>query len=302
MLYIVVLFNTIIMNFSTIFFIQIIVTLLITLYASYFDVKKHYVPDMLTYILVAFGLFSNLILSFISGNLKFILASSISMAITFSITYLLWRLKMWGGGDVKLFTGIAAVIPFGLNIDFLNIFPKLSVYPFAFSVVLNSILVSFPFLLIFVLHYIVKNNVFKRNIDVIANMANVRSLKFIIKSALNKNVKIYDLKEGNILNDYYFNDEKIIKLIEDVDGNLEVFESEADCEFKYYFKSLSAGGLTDKDVCLLKILNDQGILENEASVKISYPFTPSILAGLFIAVFFGDMIMLFAKNFALVVV
>ena len=208
MLYIVVLFNTIIMNFSTIFFIQIIVTLLITLYASYFDVKKHYVPDMLTYILVAFGLFSNLILSFISGNLKFILASSISMAITFSITYLLWRLKMWGGGDVKLFTGIAAVIPFGLNIDFLNIFPKLSVYPFAFSVVLNSILVSFPFLLIFVLHYIVKNNVFKRNIDVIANMANVRSLKFIIKSALNKNVKIYDLKEGNILNDYYFNDEK----------------------------------------------------------------------------------------------
>ena len=44
------------------------------------------------------------------------------MLITYAITYMLWKLNMWGGGDVKLFTAIATVIPSGLNINFLNIF------------------------------------------------------------------------------------------------------------------------------------------------------------------------------------
>ena len=85
------------------------------------------------------------------------------MLITYVVTYLLWKLKMWGGGDVRLFTAIATVIPIGLNIGFLNIFPELSIYPFSFSVVVNSILVSFPFLVIFVSHRIIKNNLFKEN-------------------------------------------------------------------------------------------------------------------------------------------
>ena len=114
------------MNFSTIFLIQIVITILFSICATIYDVKRNYVPELLCYILVVFGLVSNLILSLISNNIKFILASFISMLITYLITYLLWKLEMWGGGDVRLFTGIATVIPSGLNIDFLNIFPVLS--------------------------------------------------------------------------------------------------------------------------------------------------------------------------------
>ncbi len=29
-----------------------------------------------------------------------------------------WKLKIWGGGDVKLLTAIATVIPFGINVNF----------------------------------------------------------------------------------------------------------------------------------------------------------------------------------------
>ena len=288
------------MNFSTIFLIQIIITILFCILASIYDIRDNFVPSSLCNILALFGLVSNAILSLITSNVKFILASFISMVITYTITYLLWKLKMWGGGDVRLFTAIATVIPSGLNVDFLNIFPQLSIYPFSFSVVVNSILVSFPFLAIFFGHMIVKNEVFRDHPFYLITLLNVDNLRKLIHSTLNRTIPIRDLKEGDIVNDYYFDDEYIIDLINDVDGNLEVCESKSD-EGKYYFKSMSAGGITEKDMYLLKIMSAQKFIGKCISVKISYPFAPAIFAGLLIAVFYGDIIMLFTKNLVLVV-
>ncbi|MBQ2226881.1 MAG: prepilin peptidase [Methanobrevibacter sp.] len=288
------------MNFSAIFLIQLIVTILFSVCASVYDVKEGFVPNNLVYFLTLFGLISNLILSLISHNIKFILASIISMVITYLITYLLWKLKMWGGGDVKLFTAIATVIPFGLNIDFLNIFPQLSLYPFAFSVVMNSILVSFPFLVIFIVHLIITNDFFKKNPFFLVSLLNIENLRQVIHASLNRTIPIRDLKEGNIVNNFYFNNEYIIELINDVDGNLEVYENSGGGD-KYYFKSFSAGGITKKDLTLIKVLSTQGFIGDSISVKVSYPFAPAIFAGLLIAVFYGDIIFLFTKNFALVI-
>lgn len=289
------------MNFSTLFLIQIIITIFFCIVAAIYDIKKNFVPVKLTYSLLFFGLVSNLILSLISNNIKFILASIISMTITYTITYLLWKLKMWGGGDVMLFTAIATVIPNGLNIDFLNIFPQLSIYPFAFSVVVNSILVSFPFLMIFFITLIVKNEVFKNHPTYIITLLNIGNLRNLVHSTLNRTIPIKDLKEGNIVNDYYFDDEHIIDLINDLDGNLEVYESKEESESKYYFKSISAGGITEKDMFLIKIMSAQGFIGKEISVKITFPFTPAIFAGLLIAVFYGDIMILFTKNLFLVI-
>lgn len=289
------------MNFNTIFLIQITITILFSILAAIYDVKDNIVPDRLTYTLLFFGLFSNLILSLISNNLKFILASIISMVITFTITYMLWKLNMWGGGDVKLFTAIATVIPSGLNINFLNIYPELSFYPFSFSVVINSVLVSFPFLVIFVTHLIFKRKIFNNNAVFLANLFNIESLIFIKNATLNKLISIRDLKEGMIVNDYYFNNEYIIELLSEIDGNLMIYKSKDNENFKYYFKSQSAGGITKKEMWQLKIMNAQNIISDKISVKVAFPFTPAILFGLMIAIFYGDVMMLFAKNLFLVV-
>ena len=288
------------MDFSVIFLIQIVVTIFFSILAAIYDIKKNIVPNELNLSLLIFGLVSNLILSILSDNIKFILASIISMFVTYAVTYLLWKLKIWGGGDVKLFTSIATVIPAGINIDFLNIYPTLSVYPFAFSVVVNSILVSFPFLLIFVFYLIIKNNFFERNIDFLGNIFNINSLKTIMDFNLNKLISIKDLREGMIVNNYYFNNENIIDLITEVDGNLKVYKSK-DLDFKYYFKSESAGGITNQEMHLLKIMNAQKIITKDISVKLSYPFAPSILFGLIIAIFCGDLMMIFTKSLFLVV-
>lgn len=284
------------MNLTTIFLIQIVITMLFSIMAAIYDVKRNFIPDMLNYSLMAFGLFSNLILSLISTNVKFILASIISMIITYTLTYMLWKLNMWGGGDVKLFTGIATVIPSGINIGFLNVFPKLSVYPFSFSVVINSILVSFPFLVIFVTRLIFQNRIFNDNVDFLFNIFNIESLRYIINSTLNKLISVKDIEEGMIVNDVYFNDEHIIELLNDVDGNLKVYKTKDRDDFKYYFKSQSAGGITNKEMWQLKIMNAQGLIPDNISIKVSFPFTPSILFGLVIAIFYGDVMMLFAKS------
>ena len=289
------------MNFSIIFLIQIVITVLFSIMAAVYDVRRSIVPDWLTNSLMFFGLISNLIVTLISSNVKFILASIISMVITYAITYMLWKLNMWGGGDVKLFTAIATAIPSGLNINFLNIFPQLSVYPFSFSVVINSILVSFPFLVIFVTHLVFKKGIVNENIDFLVNIFNIESLRFIINSTLNNLIRIKDLKEGMIVNDYYFNNEYIIELLSEIDGNLKVYKTKDNDKFKYYFKSQSAGGITDKEMWQLKIMNAQHIISDNISVKTSFPFTPAILAGLMIAVFYGDIMMLFTKNAFLVV-
>lgn len=285
---------------STVFLIQIIVTVLFAILASILDIKRGFVPDLLNYLLIFFGLASNLILSLITGNLKFFLASFISMVITYVISYMLWKLHMWGGGDVKLFTSIATVIPFGWNIEFFNIFPVLSVYPFAFSVIFNSILVSFPFLVVFTTHLIVKRNLFKNNADILFNVFNYESLRLMIHSTLNKNVNVKDLKRGMIINSYYFDDDHVCDLISELDGNLKVYKSR-DENFKYYFKSKSAGGLTTRDMYLLKIMSAQKFISDTFSVKIAFPFTPAILFGLIIALSYGDLMMLITKNLVLVV-
>ena len=288
------------MIISTVFLIQIIVTILFAILASIFDVKKGFVPDLLNDLLIYFGLTSNLILSFISGNLKYFLASFISMVITYVVSYMLWKLHMWGGGDVKLFTSIATVIPFGWNIEFFNVFPVLSIYPFAFSVIFNSILVSFPFLVVFTTHLIVRKNMFSRNVDFLFNILNYQSLRLLINNTLNKNVHVSDLKEGMIVNDYYFNDDHVCNLITDLDMNLKVYKSKDD-RYKYYFKSQSAGGITVQDMYLLKIMSAQNFVSDTFSIKISFPFTPAILFGLIIALSYGDLMMLITKNLVLVI-
>ena len=289
------------MNFTAIFLIQIIITMLFSIIATIYDVKRNIVPNLLTYGLLFFGLISNLFLSLISNNLKFILASFISMVVTNAITYMLWKLNMWGGGDVKLFTAIATVIPSGLNIGFLNIFPQLSIYPFAFSVVINSILISFPFLVVFLCYLIVKNDIFNRRIDFFVNVFNMESLRYIINLTMNRMILVKDLEEGMIINDFYFNNAYIIELLNEIDGNLAVYRTRDNRYFKYYFKSQNGGGITNREMWQLKIMNAQNIISDNISIKIAFPFTPAILFGLIIAIFYGDVMMLFVKNLYLVI-
>ncbi|WP_292797582.1 prepilin peptidase, partial [Methanobrevibacter sp.] len=224
-----------------------------------------------------------------------------SWSITYTITFLLWQLNVWGGGDVKLFSSISSVIPFGVNTPFFNISPVLSFYPFSLTVMVNSILVSFPFLICMLVYLINKNGVFDENVEVFKGFFNYKSLKILIDSSFNKHINVADLKEGMMVNDFLFDDERIKELIEsNKDTNLKVFKSN-DSVSKYYFKTVTAGGITAKDMYLLKIMNAQRIISNKISVKMGFPFVPSVLLGLIIAIFYGDLSMIIINNIIFVI-
>ncbi|WP_296886953.1 prepilin peptidase [uncultured Methanobrevibacter sp.] len=284
-----------------IFLVQIIFTLIISIIFCFYDVKRGFLPNRLNYILAAFGFLSNLILTIITANIKFIFFSIISYSITYVITLLLWELNVWGGGDVKLLASIAAVIPFGINSSFFNISPVLSFYPFSFTVMVNSILVSFPFLLVLLIYLIVKNDIFNDNAEVFKGFVNYRGLKILIDASFNRHINITDLKEGMMINNFYFDSDYVKYLIEsNTDTNLKVFKSDDDNSM-YYFKTLTAGGITKKDMYLLKIMNAQKIISNQISIKLGFPFVPAIFVGLILAIFYGDLSMIILKNLIFVI-
>ena len=289
------------MILDDIYLTQISITLIFCIVFCFYDVKKGFLPNKLNYILVAFGFVSNLILTIISSNVKFIFFSIISYSVTYLITLMLWQLNVWGGGDVKLLSSIAAVIPFGINISFLNISPLMSFYPFSFTVMLNSILVSFPFLILSLLYLINKNDIFDENIEIFKGFLNYKSLKILIDSSFNKHINVSDLKEGMMINNFYFNNDYVKQLIENnKKTNLKVFRSDDNLS-KYYFKTLTAGGITKDDMYLLKIMNAQKIISNQISIKLGFPYVPAILIGLIIAIFYGDLSMLILKNIIFVI-
>lgn len=289
------------MILDEIFLVQIVITILFTIIFCFYDVREGFLPNKLNFILMIFGFVSNLILTIITGNIKFIFFSIISYSITYFITLMLWQLNVWGGGDVKLFASIAAVIPFGINTSLFNISPLLSFYPFSFTVMVNSILVSFPFLICLLAYMIVKNNIFDENIEVFKGFLSYKSLKILIDSSFNRHINVSELKEGMMINNYYFDSDYVKELIEsDKKTNLKVFKSDHD-DSRYYFKTQTAGGITKDDMYLLKIMNAQEIISNQISIKLGFPYVPAILIGLIVAIFWGDLSMLILKNIIFVI-
>ncbi len=85
------------------------------LVSSFYDLRERRIPDILTYGATVFGILYWLFL----GNYAVLLYA----ASTFLVAYLLYRIGMWAGGDVKLFTAVAALNPhsvplFGLSLPF----------------------------------------------------------------------------------------------------------------------------------------------------------------------------------------
>ncbi len=151
----------------TIPLITIVIAVVACIYASYSDLTEGIIRNKLTFPLIAIGIILNAIYIFTSNaSIWLFIGSLIITVIVFALGYLFWKMGAWAGGDVKLFTGIAALIPYYaipfypslVNYQIMGLhFPLLATYPFPFTVIINSILAILPFLLIFVFYIAVKN-------------------------------------------------------------------------------------------------------------------------------------------------
>ena len=93
------------------YFFFFLLSLAALLYATYSDLKSRTVSDKLNYFLALSGIFSHLGLSVFLNDWRFIAYCLVSIAVAFIFSWLLWKLGVWAGGDVKLFTALSAVNP-----------------------------------------------------------------------------------------------------------------------------------------------------------------------------------------------
>ncbi|MFH0987203.1 MAG: A24 family peptidase [Candidatus Micrarchaeota archaeon] len=127
-------------------YISLAVCLFFFALASYHDLKSREVSPYISYGLLIAGLGINAVSSLKLWAIFPILQSAGMALFCFLFAYLLYRIGVWAGGDVKLFTALGAVLPSFLALEF---FP---IYAFA-----ASFLAVLPFAVIYIAWHIIRN-------------------------------------------------------------------------------------------------------------------------------------------------
>ncbi len=130
--------------------VYVLLTITALFVATITDIKKRLVSNSLVYSFAAIGLLLRGAESYFAGNLGPLEASIIAGAIGFVVSYALYRMGVWAGGDVKLVTAIAFANPINYAaLSWLNpihgfAFNTISLPIFAISLIFLSALMVFP--------------------------------------------------------------------------------------------------------------------------------------------------------------
>lgn len=167
------------MNLYILKILGIFIVTLCCIIATYSDVKRQIIPNKLTFSTLTVGI--TLVSFYFYQNNSFNPFYYISIIIVFILSYLLWHLGVWAGGDVKLFTAISSLfVP-----EFLDIIPYYSLFnltmPYelfsvripTFLLMFNSVLSIVPLILAIVLYIIIKEK--HHLINSIMNTFNIKS-------------------------------------------------------------------------------------------------------------------------------
>ena len=200
--------------------IHLFVILLILSIADYYDLKFGIIPNKLSFILFIYGMLFNLILSIYFNNaLIFIFSIALTALITL-ISFILWHIGFWGGGDFKLFIGLSLALSFlDLNLINLNyflnlnlkIFNQLILYPKIISILLNGILIA----LILIFFSIIYDAIRNKKIKYFSKLS-ILNFSLAFSQITAKTVNIESLSEGMVLNQYYFKNQIAYDRINDL--------------------------------------------------------------------------------------
>ena len=117
--------------------------------ASYTDLKERIVPNELSFGLLFIGLGLHVMESVSASSFTPLLMSLGGAAIAFVFSLFIYKAGAWAGGDVKLFTAMGALLPLPIG-GFLSPAPIYEFPLFPFMILINSVLVAFPFIMLYV--------------------------------------------------------------------------------------------------------------------------------------------------------
>lgn len=130
---------------------------------TYTDIRYLIIPNRITFSMILLGLvMSTAYFVYIQEYIE-LLFYYLTVILVYIINYFLWRLGVWAGGDVKLFTAISCLFVD----DYLSVIPSLCNLSFplfrgeffipSFELMANSIFSIVPIIVLIVLYEIIKN-------------------------------------------------------------------------------------------------------------------------------------------------
>ena len=119
--------------------ILLLIAVTVTCAAAVFDYRTGLIPNQLTYPLVLVGALAHIVLAAVSygrGHFGWVLLETVAGALSCGLVpLLLWRSNAMGGGDVKLLTGLGALLGPALGL-------RVELYAFMTAVVIAPIVLT----------------------------------------------------------------------------------------------------------------------------------------------------------------
>lgn len=79
--------------------------------ASYTDMKKRIIPNWLVYPAIVAGIAMNAAEGTVVGDATIVVSGAVGAAMLFGFGYIMWWAGILGGGDVRLFAALGAILP-----------------------------------------------------------------------------------------------------------------------------------------------------------------------------------------------
>lgn len=123
----------------------ILIISIILLIAGYFDLKTGEIPDRVSLGLISISLIISGVYSILKWDYQFFAYSALLGILYLILGYILFYLGQWGGGDVKLLSGIGCTLGFLGSISYF----KEGIVPFYLFYFVNMGLIAFPYAIIY---------------------------------------------------------------------------------------------------------------------------------------------------------
>ncbi|MFA6268794.1 MAG: prepilin peptidase [archaeon] len=146
------------------FLISIIVSLVGLIIATYTDLKERIVPNKLNYGLALLGLIIFGTQSYLESTPNPIIYSFFGMCFGFFFGWIMWKLGVFAGGDVKLFMGLGALNPFTPALLKMGILTNASLPLFPVTLFLYSLISFLPYGLFVIITRVSKNKKFQKEL------------------------------------------------------------------------------------------------------------------------------------------
>jgi Flp pilus assembly protein protease CpaA len=113
--------------------------LIVLCIAAFCDIKKHEVPDWISYGFLITAAAVRILFSIFNHDFSYFLSGFLGLIVFFAVSFFLYASGQWGGGDVKIAMGLGVVI--GFSVDAL-LFLFLLIFIGAFYGILWSIVLA----------------------------------------------------------------------------------------------------------------------------------------------------------------